>query len=66
MFIKLFIISLMMVSLVMLTPGIKMLFDRDAEFTIHSCSTGDGDNPEDGGCHSCELKELTQCRKMKK
>ena len=60
MFIKLFVISVFMVSLVMLTLGIKMLFDRNAEFTIHSCSTDTG-KEGDGGCHSCQLKELTNC-----
>lgn len=66
MFIKLFVISFFMVSLVMLTLGIKMLFDRNAEFTFHSCGSSDGENPEEAGCHSCQLKDLANCSENEK
>ncbi len=61
MFIKLILISFFLVGLVMLTLSIKLLFDKNATFTVHSCSTEPGADVTEGGCHSCQLKELTDC-----
>ncbi len=65
MFIKLLVISLFLVTLVMLTLGVKLLFDRNAGFTVHSCSTDPGKDAGEDGCHSCQLKELADCSENK-
>ena len=38
-----------------------MLFNRNAEFTVHSCSLEDGDLDENGACANCHLKDLEDC-----
>ena len=45
----------------MLALGVKMLFNRNAEFTVHSCSLEDGDLDENGACANCHLKDLEDC-----
>ncbi|NOY36020.1 MAG: hypothetical protein GXO83_00415 [Chlorobi bacterium] len=65
MFIKLFLLSLVLTALIMVTLGIKLLFDRKAEFTVHSCSTGAGDTNGTDGCHSCQMVEMTDCPEKK-
>lgn len=61
MFIKLFIVSVIMVAIVMLALGIKMLFDPDAEFTSHSCKLDEENSNSDSGCSICQLKNLADC-----
>ena len=61
MFLKLLIISLILVCIVMLALGIKLWFDPDAEFTVHSCAL---DNDKPGGdetCLKCQLQNPDQC-----
>lgn len=38
MIIKTLIVSVILVAIVMLALGIKMLFNKDAKFEVHSCS----------------------------
>ena len=66
MFIKLVLISFFLVGLVMLTLSVKLLFDKNATFTLHSCSTEPGADVSEGGCHSCQLKDLANCDETKK
>ena len=61
MFIKLLIISIILVAIVMLALGIKMWFDPDAEFTSHSCKLNDENANSDSGCFKCQLKDLADC-----
>ena len=61
MLIKLFIISLILVSIIMLALGIKMWLDPDAEITTHSCKLDEKDSNSDSGCSKCQLKDLADC-----
>ncbi|RUT79603.1 hypothetical protein [Ancylomarina longa] len=56
MFLKILIISVILVAIVVLALGIKMLFDPKAKFTAHSCHLDDKSNNE-GGCSHCDLTE---------
>ena len=61
MYLKILILSVIMVAFTMLALGIKMLFNKDATFTVHSCSLEDGNLNETGGCAGCGIQEMTNC-----
>lgn len=61
MFLKLFIVSVILVAFTMLALGVKMLFDRDASFTHHSCALEDEKLNNVGGCLGCQIKEIANC-----
>ena len=65
MFLKVLIISVFLVAFAMLALGVKMLFNRNAEFTVHSCSLEDGEVDEYGACAKCQLKDLADCPENK-
>ncbi len=66
MFIKLLIISAVLIALIMLALGLKLLFDPDAEFTAHSCALENGSLNKDGTCSGCRLKDPVECPENKK
>ena len=62
MFIKVLIISTVLFAIMMLALGVKMLFDKNAEFTAHTCAAGsENKNDQETGCSMCQLKELSDC-----
>jgi hypothetical protein len=61
MLLKVIIISIVLVAFVVLALGIKLLFDPDAEFTVHSCSLEEGKSSEDGSCLKCQLQDFANC-----
>ena len=61
MFIKVLIISVILVAIVILALGVKLLFDKNAKFSAHSCALEDGNLNEDGTCAGCDLKDLADC-----
>jgi len=65
MFINVLIISVILVAVVMLGLGVKLLFDKNAKFSAHSCALNDGSLNQDGACSKCELKDLTNCPENK-
>jgi hypothetical protein len=65
MFVKLIIISVILVAIILLILGIKLLFDPDAEFSVHSCALDDGELDENGACSKCQLKDLVDCPEKK-
>ncbi|OFY69785.1 MAG: hypothetical protein A2Y71_10160 [Bacteroidetes bacterium RBG_13_42_15] len=58
MFIKVLIISVVLVAIIMLTLGVKLLFDPNAKFTAHSCALDNGNLDKDGVCFQCQLRDL--------
>lgn len=50
---KTLIATVILVAIVMLALGIKMLFDKNATFKVHSCSF-DSDDAE-GTCYKCQV-----------
>jgi hypothetical protein len=61
MFLKALIITVILVAIVMLALGVKLLFNKDAEFTSHSCVLEDGNLDEEGACYKFQLKDLANC-----
>lgn len=45
----------------MLALGLKLWFDPDAEFTVHSCALENGSLDKNGACSGCQLKDLSDC-----
>jgi hypothetical protein len=65
MILKVLIISAIIVGFTMLAFGVKLLFNRNAEFTVPACSLEDGDLDENGACAKCQLKDLADCPEKK-
>jgi len=65
MFIKVLIISIILVAFIVLALGIKLWFNPDAEFSAHSCRLEDGSLDKDGVCSMCQLKDLADCQEKK-
>lgn len=61
MFLKILILSVILVAFTMLALGVKLLFNREATFTEHACAMEDGELNKIGGCAGCEIKELANC-----
>jgi hypothetical protein len=61
MFIKVLIISVILVAFIILALGIKLWFSPNAEFTAHSCALDDGSLDKNGACSQCKLNELIDC-----
>lgn len=66
MFLKLLIFSVILVAIIMLALGVKLLFDKNAEFEMHSCAFEENTNDKgEPGCSSCQLKEVADCPETK-
>ena len=50
----------------MLALGVKLLFNKDGEFTAHSCALDDSKSDKNVVCSKCELKDLVDCTENKK
>jgi hypothetical protein len=61
MLVKTFIIAIILVAIIMLALGIKLLFNKNAEFRVHSCALSEGTPDDEGVCPKCELKDLSDC-----
>jgi len=66
MFINTLIISVILVAIIMLPLGVKLLFNKDAEITAHSCALDDGTSDKNEACSKCELKDLVNCPENEK
>ncbi len=64
MIIKTLIVTVILVAIVMLTLGIKMLFDKNAKFEVYSCSF-DSDDAK-GTSHKCQIIDSEECPDNKK
>ena len=65
MFIKVLIISVILVAFVVLALGVKLWFDPKAEFSSHSCAL-ESENPDEVGvCSKCQLQDLANCPEKK-
>lgn len=66
MFLKLLIFSVILVAIIMLALSVKLFFDKDAEFEMHSCAFDDNkDIDKEMNCSSCQLKEVADCSEAK-
>lgn len=62
MFIKLLIISIILVAIIMLALGVKLWFNPKAEFTGHTCAFEFQEGlDKNSACSKCQLKDLADC-----
>ncbi len=61
MILKTVLITVVLVAIVFLGLGVKMFFDKNAKFTMHSCSMEEGSVDSGGACVSCELRDTAKC-----
>lgn len=62
MIVKTLIAAVVMVAIVMLALGVKLLFDKNAEFTSHSCALeSDKELDKNEACAKCDLKDIVEC-----
>ncbi|MDB4584056.1 hypothetical protein N9164_12950 [Draconibacterium sp.] len=59
-------VSVILVAFTMLSLGVKLLFDKDATFSHHSCMLEDEELNNVGGCLGCQIKELANCVEKEK
>ncbi len=63
---KILIVAVILVAFAMLGLGVKLLFDKDAEFTHHSCAGENKDLNDVNGCTGCEIKKSANSSKHEK
>lgn len=63
MIIKTVLVSMIIVAIVVLALGIKMLFDKNAKFEVHSCNFYSKDS--DGTCYKCQVTDPADCSDRK-
>lgn len=66
MFLKILIVSVILVAFTMLALGVKLLFNKEATFSEHACALEDGELNKAGDCGGCEIKELANCDENEK
>lgn len=65
MFLKILIISIILVAIIMLALGVKLLFNPDAKFEAHSCALDGGELDSEGACSNCHIRDLADCPEKK-
>ncbi|NOX85657.1 MAG: TerD family protein [Chlorobi bacterium] len=58
---KLFIVAIVITTILVAALGLKMFFGNDTEPAGSSCHTGDSDTGDEGGCSHCSVKEIAKC-----
>lgn len=61
MFLKLLIVSVILVAFTVLALGVKLLFNKEVTFTKHACALENSGLKKVGECAGCEIKELANC-----
>ena len=66
MFLKILILSVILVAFTMLALGVKLLFNKEPSLSEHACAAEDGELNKLGGCAVCEIQELANCSEKEK
>lgn len=61
MFLKILILSIILVAFTILALGVKLLFNKEPSLSEHACAVEDGELNKLGGCAACDIQELTNC-----
>ena len=59
--IKLFIMAIIITGFLVAALGLKILFDNDTGSTSQSCHTGDESTGDGNGCSRCGIKDIAKC-----
>lgn len=63
---KILIVAVILVALAIMGLGVKLLFDKDAKFTHHTCTGENKDLNDVDGCAGCEIMKSANCNENKK
>lgn len=63
MFIKLIIITAILVGFLVLVLGIRQWLDPQSQMAFHSCSEKPGKGGSSKYCIGCNIREITDCNK---
>ncbi len=66
MFLKILILSVILVAFTVLALGVKLLFNKEPSLSEHACAAEDGELNKLGGCAACEIQELANCSEKDK
>ncbi|MFV0267013.1 MAG: hypothetical protein ACK5HT_07750 [Draconibacterium sp.] len=61
MYLKILIVTIILVAIMTLALGVKLLFNKDASFTGHACSFDESNLDQDGSCAGCGIQNITNC-----
>ncbi|RIJ49741.1 hypothetical protein D1614_03095 [Maribellus luteus] len=61
MYLKILIVTIILVAIMTLALGVKLLFNKDASFTGHACSFDESKLDQDGSCAGCGIQDITNC-----
>ncbi len=61
MYLKILILSVIMVAFTVLALGVKLLFNKEPSLSEHACAAEDGELNKLGGCAACEIQKLAHC-----
>jgi len=61
MFLKILILSIILVAFTVLALGVKLFFNKEPSLSEHACAAEDGELNKLGGCAACEIQELANC-----
>ena len=59
--IKLLIVAILITTFLVAALGLKLLFDKNAEFTGASCHLQEDEETGKSACGSCKVKKIIQC-----
>lgn len=59
--IKLFIVAIIITGFLVAALGLKMFFDSSAGSAVQSCHTGDENAGDENGCSHCGIKDIAKC-----
>ena len=65
MFIKVLIVSVILLVIAIMALGIKLFFKPRDEIKLHTCAFEDGTLNEEGACSKCDLKDIADCPEQK-
>ena len=58
---KLFIVAIIITGFLVTALGLKMFFDTRAEAAGQSCHTGDAEDGNESACTHCAVKDIATC-----
>lgn len=61
MFLRILILSVILVAFTILALGVKLFFNKEPSLSGDGCAAGDRELNKVGGCAACDIQELAHC-----
>ena len=61
MWLKLFIVAIIVTSFLFAAIGLKLIFDKQADVAGESCHLGETTEDDGPACAQCQVKEIVDC-----